>query len=235
MEYSSVVAALAGRTDEHDSALRDLGLLQHGESIVALSYRDLHARLQSTLSTVSVASGLVRWPQESLIEPRLYERAASAGAGALSLSVVAWMLAAVRVGATVREEATQYAGLSYQGARRLGMRDVILPAVDRYYAEDKGFLEVAAEQCYRTVQQHLEIAWSRQQIDFTRDVALLTAEGGKWFPRDKDFSGGRTASRLRQATSWLVQLDLIDNSGLTADGNDVLRRALALLAQETLA
>jgi hypothetical protein len=235
MAHSSVIASLVGRPDEHSLALRDLGILRHGESIVGLSYREVLARLQSALSIVGIKGELVRWPEESLIEPRLYERASSAGAGALSLAVVAWMLAALRASVTLSADPAQYPGLSYQGARRLGMRDVILPAVDRYFAEDKDFLEVAAEQCYRTVQQHLDIAWQRQQNDITGDVALLVVEGRKWFPRDKDFSGGRTASRLRQAISWLAQLKLIDNRGLTADGNVVLRRALAVLAQETFA
>jgi hypothetical protein len=63
-----------------------------------------------------------------------------------------------------------------------------------------------------------------------RDVALLTAEGSQWFSRGKGFSGGRTASRLRQALGWLTQLKLVDGNGITADGDLVFKRALRILA-----
>ncbi len=83
----------------------------------------------------------------------------------------------------------------------------------------------------RTVQQHLQITWSRLQVDLTRDVGLLTAEGNKWFARGKGFVAGRTASRIQQAVGWLHQLKLIDASGITADGAVILQRALATLAK----
>ncbi len=89
--------------------------------------------------------------------------------------------------------------------------------------------EVAADLAHRVVQQHLQIAWSRMQADLNRDVALLTAEGNKWFSRGKGYVGGRTASRIQQALGWLSQLRLIDNNGITSDGELVLKRALVTL------
>jgi len=113
----------------------------------------------------------------------------------------------------------------------MGLRDVVLPELERFHREDRSLREVAAELGFRTVQQHLQITWSRLQVDLRRDVALLTAEGNQWFSRGKGFGGGRTASRLQQALGWLTQLRLIDGGGITADGEMVLKRALAILAE----
>ena len=155
--------------------------------------------------------------------------------GALTLAVVAWIMATIRVGTAVKENGHDSGSLSYQGWRRLGLREVILPELDRFLREDKPLRDVAAELAYRTVQQHLQIAWSRLQVDLTRDVALLTAEGDKWFSRGKGFAGGRTASRLQQAVGWLRQLKLVDASGITADGDQVLRTALSVLSEGSAA
>jgi hypothetical protein len=139
------------------------------------------------------------------------------------------------VAEAVRENNQQSGNLSYQGWRRLGLRDVILPELERFHREDRPLREVAAELAYRTVQQHLQITWSRLQVDLRRDVALLTAEGNQWFSRGKTFAAGRTASRIQQALGWLGQLKLIDAGGITADGDVVLKQAFAVLAEEAAA
>jgi hypothetical protein len=230
-----VVRALMERVEEHDAALRDLGLLSAAESVTSLSFRDLQRRIDARISTDSVISqGVKRWP-DTLVEPLLYRRALKSGAGALSLAVVAWMLAAARVADAVRENHPQSGSLSYQGWRRMGLRDVILPELERFHREDRPLREVAAELAYRTVQQHLQITWSRLQVDLRRDVALLTAEGNQWFSRGKSFAAGRTASRIQQALGWLSQLKLIDAGGITADGDVVLKRAFAVMAEEAAA
>jgi hypothetical protein len=226
-----VIAGLMERVEEHDSALRDLGLLNSGESTAALSFRDLQSRLDDLLAAGSVQSyGISRWPH-TLVEPALYRRALRSGAGALTLAVVAWLVAARRAGDGVRENGQEYSNLSYQGWRRMGLRDVILPELQPFHRDNRSLREVAAELGYRTVQQHMQITWSRLQVDLRRDVALLTAEGNKWFSRGKGFGGGRTASRLQQALGWLAQLRLIDDDGITADGGVVLERALNVLAE----
>lgn len=227
-----IVRALMERVEEHDAALRDLGLLGAAESVVALSFRDVQRRIDARVCADSVSRhGVRRWP-DVLTEPVLYKRALQSGAGALSLAVVAWVLAAARVADAVRESHPQTGNLSYQGRRRLGLRDVILPELERFEREDRPLREVAAELAYRTVQQHLQVTWSRLQVDLRRDVALLTAEGNWWFARGKTFAAGRTASRLQQALGWLSQLKLIDAEGITADGDEVLKRAFAVLAEE---
>jgi len=232
-DRDAVIAALMERVEEHDSALRDMGIISSGESVTDLTFRGLEDRLRSRLSAAGGATtGIARWPNK-LIEPLLYRRALKSGAGALSLAVVAWIMAAIRVGDSVRENVLEYGGLSYQGWRRLGMRDVVLPELERLRREDRPLREVAAELAFRTVQQHLQITWSRLQVDLRRDVALLTAEGNKWFARGKGFVAGRTASRIQQALGWLSQLKLIDSKGITADGEVVLKRAYRVLAEGT--
>jgi hypothetical protein len=94
---------------------------------------------------------------------------------------------------------------------------------------------VAAAFAYQVVHQHLQIAWSRLQVDPQRDVSLLTAEGRRWYSRGKAYGGGRTLSRLQQGIGWMQQLGLIDAKGTTADGNVVLARALKVLAEGTVA
>jgi hypothetical protein len=232
-DRDAVLAALMERVEEHDSALRDMGIISSGESVTDLTFRGLEDRLRSRLSAVGQATaGIARWT-DKLIEPLLYRRALKSGAGALSLAVVAWIMAAIRVGDAVREKLPEYGGLSYQGWRRLGLRDVVLPELERFQRENRPLREVAAELAYRTVQQHLQITWSRLQVDLRRDVALLTAEGNQWFARGNGFVAGRTASRIQQALGWLSQLMLIDPKGITTDGEIVLKRAYKILAEGT--
>jgi len=225
-----VIEALMERVEEHDSALRDLNLLSSGESVADLTFRALEDRLRSRLFVADATPGVVRW-SDKLIEPLLYRRALKSGAGALSLAVVAWIMADLRVGDAVWKDKQDYRSLSHQGRRRQGMREVVLPELERFHREDRSLREVAGEMALRTVQQHLQITWSRLQVDLRRDVALLTAEGNKWFARGKGFVAGRTASRIQQALGWLHQLKLIDANGVTSDGEIVLRHALTVLAE----
>jgi hypothetical protein len=232
-DRNAVIAALMERVEEHDSALRDMGIMSSGESVTDLTFRGLENRLRSRLSAAGGATaGVAHWP-DKLIEPVLYRRALRSGAGALSLAVVAWIMAAIRVGDAVRDNVPVLESLSYQGWRRLGLRDVVLRELERFHREDRPLREVAAEMAFRTVQQHLQITWSRLQVDLRRDVALLTAEGNKWFARGKGFVAGRTASRIQQALGWLSQLKLTDRKGITADGEVVLKRAYKVLAEGT--
>ena len=230
IDRDAVIGALMERVEEHDSALRDLNLIASTESVSDLTFNELESRLRSRLSVSGATAGLVRW-SDILIEPLLYRRALNSGAGALSLAVIAWIMADLRVGDAVREDIPEYRSLSYQGWRRLGLRDVVLPELERFRRENRPLREVAAEMAVRTVNQHLQITWSRLQVDLRRDVALLTAEGNKLFARGKGFVAGRTASRIQRAIGWLEQLHLIDPKGITADGEVVLQRALATLAK----
>ncbi len=102
-----------------------------GESVANFTFRDLEARLRMRLREGGGAlNALARWSDE-LSEPMLYRRALTSGAGALSLALVAWIMAALRVAHAVLEETTQTRYLSYRGWRRLGMHEIVLPELER--------------------------------------------------------------------------------------------------------
>lgn len=223
-----IVASLMERVGEHDAALRALGLLKTDESISALSFKVLRGRVEDDIASgKECRHGIARW-DSSLTETKLYTLALRSGAGALSLAVVAWILADFRVGVAVRENTQQAGGLSYQGWRRFGLKEVVLPELERFWNEDAPLREAAAEMAYRTVNQHLQIAWSRLQGDPRNDVALITTEGDIWYAR-KRFAGGRTASRISQSVGWLKQLGLINDDGLTKEGEAALADVLKTL------
>lgn len=230
MDRAEVVQELMTRAEEHNAPMRSLKLLGADESVFDFSFRQFYKRVETRLRRgLKQELGIARWASP-LAEPDLYNAALRAGAGALSLAVLSWIVAAIRVGEAVREDISGVGNLSYQGRRRLGLREVILPETERLLRDDPPFGSVAATFAHQVVQQHLQIAWSRLQVDPQRDVALLTAEGRRWYPRGKAFGGGRTQSRLQQAIGWMQQLGLIDADGTTSDGDIVLARALKVLS-----
>lgn len=235
MDGTEVVQELMARTEEHNAPMRSLKLLGADESLFDFSFRQFYKRVETRLGRgLKQERGIARWASP-LAEPDLYNAALRAGAGALSLAVLSWIIAEIRVGEAVREDLSIGANLSYQGRRRLGLREVILPETERLLRDDPPFRSVAAAFAHQVVQQHLQIAWSRLQVDPQRDVALLTAEGRRWYSRGKAFGGGRTLSRLQQAIGWMQQLGLIDEDGTTSDGDIVLARALKLFSGGSVA
>lgn len=229
MDGTEVVQELMARADEHNSPMRSLKLLDADESIFDFSFCQFYKRVEARLGRgLKQERGIARWASP-LAEPDLYNAALRAGAGALSLAVLSWIVAAIRVGEAVQQDIPGVGNLSYQGRRRLGLREVVLPEIERLLRDDPPFRSVAAAFAHQVVQQHLQIAWSRLQVDPQRDVALLTAEGRRWYPRGKTFGGGRTLSRLQQAIGWMQQLGLIEVDGTTSDGDIVLAQALKIL------
>jgi hypothetical protein len=112
----------------------------------------------------------------------------------------------------------------------MGLFEIIRPSVSRYREEARLLPDVVADLAFRTAEQHLDIAWSRMATDATHDVAVFLADGQNWCSREKDFYPARTASRISQATSWLIQLRLIDpDEGVTTPGKDILERCLATM------
>ncbi len=77
-----------------------------------------------------------------------------------------------------------------------------------------------AELITRTVQQHLRIAWTRFSLPQGKDVSVIVADMDTW-SRNNGFRAGRTDSRLSVAISWLRQLGLTNEDGLTAAGNRI--------------
>ena len=231
VEGRAIISELLSRAEEQNAPMREFGLLSSEESVKDISFRTLFARIEERLALgMTVKHGIRRW-DSGLNEPFLYSMALRSGAGALSIAVVAWIVAALRVGSGVREQIGGLDGLSYQGWRRVGLNEVILPELERHLREDLPLTTVAADIAYRVVQQHLKIAWSRLQVDLTRDVSLLSTEGNKWIGRGEAFGAGRTASRIDRALGWMNQLGLVDTAGITGDGDAILKSALSALSQ----
>jgi hypothetical protein len=228
---ADVIQDLIGRVDDQSAALRELELLNPGESPHDLTFRQVFARVERlTAQEPSEHHGLRGW-QGRLHELTATNAALSTGAGAASVLPVAWALAVRRaeLGAVRGEDGFQL--LSQQGWGRVGLYEVIIPSVQMFLREDWPFSRVAAELARRSVEQHLRISWTRMAADPRRDVAVLTSDGDRWSYR-KDFYAGRTASRIREAVGWLHQLGLVSAGGITDDGRVILARSLKALRGE---
>lgn len=225
-----VVAALVAAADEHAATLKKLGLLAPGESPLTLTFREVAERVRTAVGerVEGGATGPVRW-RGGLTELAVIRAVRAAGAGALALLPVSWLLALERAAYDSRVAEEPSDPLSRQGWARVGLRQVVAPAVGAYLSGDQTYRDVMFELARRTVDQHLRVAWARWSPDPKRDVALLLADGGLWSSRKRKFKAGRTDSRLGVSLSWLKQLRLIDERGLTPAGSMALGRALAAL------
>lgn len=107
----------------------------------------------------------------------------------------------------------------------LGVFDVVVRSVNDWSNNDSSLIAQAAELMNFTIQQHLNIAWSRMATDLKKDVALISVDEGKWKSRGKQIAAGRTVSRLEQAIGWMEQLGWIDENGITSTGRPYADRA----------
>ena len=223
IKASQVVKLLMASADDQTEALKDLLLVGSGEHVRALSFRTLNERCINAFGSSVSQRGLQRGDGQ-LRESRIIEIAAGASAGVLAMVPVSWSLAVWR-----SDSWEDYSEDSFEGGTagwsRIGLFEVIRPAVQRYLEEDWSLQDVIADLTYRTAEQHLDIAWSRMATDSARDVAVFLSDADSWHARSRDFSPGRTASRISQATNWLRQLGLLDD-GLTPAGKDMLERCL---------
>jgi hypothetical protein len=143
---------------------------------------------------------------------------------------MAWCLAAERIAPDLLEAPAEKRRILLLGTIfQIGIEDVILPKLEEFVRDQKTVREVMAELITRTVQQHLRVAWTRFMPAQGKDVSVILADGDTW-ARNGRFRAGRTDSRLWVAISWLRQLLLIDDDGLTAAGERVLARSLAVLS-----
>jgi hypothetical protein len=226
-----IVESYITELDDQTALLRKLRLVSQDEDLRQLPFRELYNRIErATRHGRMESDGLYRWRGE-LDELTVIQTALAArreGICSACLLPVSWVLSLCRspVNSSLPDDSEDV--LSHQGWSRFGLRQVIHPSVQKFLKEDQSLVQVISELTRRTVDQHLRIVWSRLAQDPLRDVAVLNADGELWGYRT-DFSAGRTASRLRQALNWLQQLKLINNSGLTADGETVLKRALSAL------
>lgn len=226
-----VVAGLLDDAEEHSAILRQLDLLRHNETAHAIPFATLRARVHRACSEdETVSSGLRRW-RDGLSETTLYNMALASGHAAAIFLPVAWCLAAERVSPELlNARAASRRILSIGRIFQIGLEDVVIPKIDEYAREGRSVGEVMAELITRTVQQHLRIAWTRFAPPQGKDVSVLIADNATW-ARNNSFKPGRTDSRLWVAISWLKQLRLTDEDGLTVTGSRILERSLATLSR----
>ena len=210
----------------------DLGFPGTLGSLRNIRIADLASMMAEACSDeVEELGGLRRWSGE-FDEWRLIEACRGYGSGILLLLPLAWLLSERRVGRGVREKGSLFEGLSLGGNFRMGMRQIVLPRLERIMDRNPTLDEVIGELVALTVTQHTQVAMSRLAQDPRRDVALLRMEGDRWIGL-RDYTPGRAASRLHQAIDWLRQLKLISDSGLTEEGETILDRALNSLKETT--
>lgn len=212
---------------EQVSALRDTGLGDGKESLTTLRFLELEERVRDQTPEVRTHRGIRRW-DTALTEPLVYGLARGAKDGALVLGVLSWILADRRAAVDGGRTDPRIRLLSHQGTSRFGLEQVVVPQLERWRAQDPPLAAVLSEYAHQVIEQHLRIVWSRLAQDPTRDVAIFHRDRDRLI-RGADYGGGRTASRISQAISWLEQLGLIDASGATSDGRQVLERALRSL------
>jgi hypothetical protein len=223
---ASILRSLLGREREHNEALRSFGLLRRGERYRGLSLAQLKTRVQGQMSKKRTEeAGLRRWAGE-LQDFNLIKRLLSAGAESLVLLPVAWFIAVDRTEVGIDMGIGGFDALDVGGWGRIGVNTVIRPAIESLIQRDASLPQAMAELALRSVEQHLRIAWTRLAQDPRRDVAVLLEDEGYWRYKAR-LEAGRTASRLTQAVSWLWQLELVDEAGLSPAGHEVLDRALA--------
>ena len=226
---SEVIAALLGRTEDHDEALAQVGLLSDGESVRDLSFQEMLARIEQAYSDrQTFRNGLRRW-RGGLSERAICRIALGPSAGVVALLPVAWCLASARV-SDGRFPPSELRRVADRGEfARIGIRDVVMPKIREFSTKGASYLEVMAELIDRTVQQHLRIAWQRLSVQ-GQDVSVLVADMESW-SRNNQFNAGRSESRLGVAIGWLRQLGLIQEVGITTKGQAILDRSLATLSQ----
>ena len=229
IHHDRIIHAVASDT-ENDLALRKLSLMTEDESITTVRFLTLAERVESLLLNQQTERGLVRWQGEldenSLIKAILQNSCVSTG-----LTPVVWLLCRHRVATEDPETFPPLEMLLRAGSARVGLREVVFPQLETWTTTNPLLIDVISWLVQRTVDQHLRIAWSRMFADMNKDVAILLCNGELWQHRGKNYGGGRMASRIPDAISWLEQLQLLDPSGLTQKGEEVLNHGYEVLTR----
>ena len=227
---TEVVEGLLSYGSVYDRIWTDLGLPGTLGSLDDIRLADLAETIEAACSDgVVELGGLRRWNGQ-FDEWKLIEARKGYGSGVLLLLPLAWLLSDVRTGRGVREKGSLFDGLSLGGSSRMGMRQVVLPRLQRLRDRNPTLAQAIGELVGLTVTQHSQIALSRLAATPWKDVAVLRVEGDRWIGL-RGFAPGRAATRLREAIGWLHQLQLVSDAGLTLEGERVLDRALDSLEE----
>lgn len=208
------------------AGLADVGL----EVSVQQPIRDLVHAVRTATGSVVDSGDVQRWPgpiSELTLLDRLSDFQGNARAQ-LALLPVAWILAVDRLGPSARSGRAEHDLQGGAATTRLGVGSVLLPEVSAWVRSDEPICEVIGRLVWRTVDQHLRIAWSRLAREQWKDVAVMHTDGSEWIAQ-KPFRAGRATSRLYQAINWLGQLGLLDDAGVTAAGAVLLDERMRVL------
>jgi len=226
---ADVIAALLNAVDEHNDILRRVGLFGKAESIQKMSFHKFLQKIQGACkNNENTENGLKRW-RAGLSEIELYDNSLDAGAAAAALLPAAWCLAAERIAPSRQAtSAHRQKVMAIGDIFQIGLANVVLPKIDEFLRDNRSLLEVMAELVTRTVQQHLRVAWTRMSAPRGKDVSVLIADVEAW-SRNNTFRSGRTDSRLGVAIGWLEQLSLVNENGITKEGQRVLDQSIRSL------
>lgn len=227
---TEVVERLLSYGSAYNRVWTDLGLPGTLGSLDDIRLADLAETIEAACSDGIVElGGLRRWNGQ-FDEWKFIEARKGYGNGVLLLLPLAWLLSDLRAGRGVREKGSLFDGLSLGGSSRMGMRQVVLPRLQRIRDRNPTLAQVIGELVGLTVIQHSQIALSRLAATPWKDVAVLRVEGDRWIGL-RGFAPGRAASRLREVIGWLHQLELVSDAGLTEEGESILDRALDSLKE----
>jgi hypothetical protein len=217
-----VVWSLASQNLE--SGLSGLGLPTEPDQPIS----DLYSAVNAVIGLRQDVRGICRWSghlSESLLLEHQHWMSSADGLGLLP---VAWIIAAQRLEPGIRSEDPRFQLDVQAGVYRIGVGAVVLPEVKLWVNSPRTVRELTAWLIQRSVDQHLRIAWSRLAREPYKDVGLLRSDGDDWVFQ-KEFEAGRATSRLYQAVNWLRQLELVNDSGITDRGSQLLAEGLVTL------
>ena len=215
---SELLTSLVSCDSELEHQLHSFSLLPEGDRPLDRPLSELAELVRN--ATSQRTGDPARW-DGVLQETAIIRSALASGVAALAVLPVSWLLVRERLASATSIPDEHRMLLSYQGTDRIGAADVVEPVLTRMLSTGRTIREACFELASRTVNQHLQVAWSRLQQDPRKDVALLQADGASW-SSDRSFGGGRVASRLREAVGWLSQLGLVDENGCTASGKALM-------------
>lgn len=229
-----VFQSLLQYSDLFDEVLLDMGLVEDQQSAADLTFNDIQKKVSEICIPSKISNKGLRYWDNDLSEAKLYRACLNGGPGALILLPVAYCLVHHRAQVMIENSDLSDEFLTRRSWARIGLLDVIEPTIREFQDKNPSLISSAMTLAHRSVDQHMRIAWSRAGNDLKRDVSVLTIEGDLWLPRKgKEFRGGRTISRLNEALGWLWQLGLIDDHGLTDEGENILVRSLSILGDQS--
>ena len=218
-----IIRSLINDSSSMENELRSLGLMNSNEKIENLHFMDIYKSLEKQINQSEFDLSMQRWKNSSLNELNLIKTLEGNSPGAVCLVPIVWLISYFRLNGNLDHDDVAVNLLSRGRWERFGLKEVIFPTIEKWQIENPTYLTIVGELISRTVDQHLRIAWSRLATDISKDVSIIKADGNKWQYK-KDFYAGRTAPRIREAIGWLKQLKLINENGITSEGEEILNR-----------